>query len=157
MNQNDTLLIEKLLDAPIEKVWQAWEDPEKLAEWWRLASVKKTVITEYDFHPGGTWRQHAISNQGFPLGEHNPGVEFKEIVPLQKIITVPKPIEGDSVEIMPYLVETVVTFERMNDTQTTVKVIAIRNANDDWQPNELQVSVYQEVFDNLAKFESQDS
>ena len=77
MINNETLLIEKTFDAPVQAVWDAWADPEKLASWWRVSTVKEMVITEYDFRPGGTWRQHAIAHEGFAIGEHNPGVMLR--------------------------------------------------------------------------------
>lgn len=152
MNKSEVTIAQKIFDAPLEDVWDAWADPEKLAGWWRVSTVKEMVITEYEFRPGGTWRQHALSHEGFAIGEHNPGVMFKEIVPLEKIVTVPNPIDGESVEIVPDLEETVISFERVGDAQTKVTVKVVRNGSDEWQPNELQQSVYDEVFDNLAKY-----
>ena len=77
MSNNETLLTEKTFDAPVQAVWDAWADPEKLASWWRVSTVREMVITEYDFRPGGTWRQHAIAHEGFAIGEHNPGVMLR--------------------------------------------------------------------------------
>jgi len=152
MSQSEALLIEKTFDAPVEKVWDAWEDPKKLSTWWCIDSMRETVITEYDFRPGGTWRQHGIDNTGFALGTQNPGAMFKEIVPLEKIVTVPNTIEGDSVEVVPDLEQTVVSFERIGDGQTKLTIKVLRKNIDDWQPNELLQSVYDQIFDNLADF-----
>lgn len=146
------LLIERAFNAPIKKVWDAWADPKKLASWWRISTIKETVITEYDFRPGGTWRQHAITHDGFAIGEHNPGLTFKEIVTLDKIVTVPNPIDGESVEVVPDLEETVISFERVGDAHTKATVKAVRSTEDDWRPNEMLQSVYDEVFENLASY-----
>ena len=152
MSQNEAVLIKKTIDAPSEVVWDAWADPVKLATWWRLSSVKRTVITEYDFRPGGSWRQHAIDNNDLAIGEHNPGVMFEQIVPQEKIVTVPKPIEGESVEVVPGLEKTIIAFERVGDNKTQVSLKVSHDGPEDWRPNELVQSVYDEVFDGLEKF-----
>jgi uncharacterized protein YndB with AHSA1/START domain len=48
------LVITRVLDAPREKVWQAWTEPEQLLRWWGPKDVKM-VITRMDLHPGGVF------------------------------------------------------------------------------------------------------
>jgi uncharacterized protein YndB with AHSA1/START domain len=49
-----TLVIERLIDSPRERVWQVWTDPEMLAEWWGPRGWKTTIKT-FEFKPGGVW------------------------------------------------------------------------------------------------------
>jgi uncharacterized protein YndB with AHSA1/START domain len=45
----------RVLDAPRERVWRAYTDPEQLSKWWGLAGA--TIEThEIDVSPGGMWR-----------------------------------------------------------------------------------------------------
>ncbi len=40
-------------DAPIERVWQLWEDPRQLERWWGPPEWPAT-FTRHDFVPGGS-------------------------------------------------------------------------------------------------------
>lgn len=153
--QNETLIIERFIDAPVDRAWQAWTSANLVEQWWQTSSVEQTIVDEYDFRPGGVWRQHAVLDSGISVGENNPGVEFVEIVPRQRIVTKPRPIEGDSVELVPDLQQTVIAFDSLDDGRTRISISAIRNSSDDWQPGELQLEVYSEVLDNLASFVAQ--
>jgi uncharacterized protein YndB with AHSA1/START domain len=44
--------ITRVFDAPRELVWQAWSEPERLAQWWgpKAATIR---IVKLDFRPGG--------------------------------------------------------------------------------------------------------
>jgi uncharacterized protein YndB with AHSA1/START domain len=45
----------RVLDAPRERVWKAYTDPEQLSKWW--GSPGGTIEThEIDVRPGGVWR-----------------------------------------------------------------------------------------------------
>lgn len=46
------LMAMKDLDAPIERVWEAWRDPESIARWWAPDGFHSTV-NEFDFREGG--------------------------------------------------------------------------------------------------------
>lgn len=46
------LILERVVDVPREKIWQAWTTPEKLLPWF-CPPPWKTVECEIDLHPGG--------------------------------------------------------------------------------------------------------
>jgi len=50
-------------NAPIEKIWKAWTDPEILDKWWgpKPSRVETKVM---DFRVGGTWQFAMISPEG---------------------------------------------------------------------------------------------
>lgn len=48
------LTVERVFDAPRERVWAAYADPEKLAKWWGPRGWE-TTIKSFDFRPGGEW------------------------------------------------------------------------------------------------------
>ncbi|CAL9352547.1 hypothetical protein SUDANB176_00507 [Streptomyces sp. enrichment culture] len=55
----------RTLDAPADKVWQAWTTPEQYALW--AHAVPGSV--EMDVRPGGTWKSTMLTPDGgrFPL------------------------------------------------------------------------------------------
>lgn len=48
-----TLTITSTFDAPIEQVWQLWQDPRLLERWWGPPTYPATVI-DHDLTPGGS-------------------------------------------------------------------------------------------------------
>lgn len=71
--------ISRLFNAPIEKLWQAYTDPELIAKWWN-----NTTIETHDFRVGGKWRfiDHGKNNDE----NHAFNGEFKEIDEPNKIV-----------------------------------------------------------------------
>jgi uncharacterized protein YndB with AHSA1/START domain len=49
------LTFERIFDAPRERVWKAFTDPELVPRWWGPHGTTTTVV-EMDVRPGGTWR-----------------------------------------------------------------------------------------------------
>ena len=47
-----TMTITSEFDAPIEKVWQLWENPRLLERWWGPPTYPATFV-EHDLTPGG--------------------------------------------------------------------------------------------------------
>ena len=52
--QSRTLTIKRTFDAPVEIVWEAWTQPEHVAEWWAPKGMKVKVV-EHNFKVGGKW------------------------------------------------------------------------------------------------------
>ncbi|CAN5671647.1 hypothetical protein BH10BDE1_BH10BDE1_16450 [soil metagenome] len=53
-NKPNELYIERLYDAPVKMVWDAWVDPEKVAKWWGPRGFTLTS-KQKDVRVGGTW------------------------------------------------------------------------------------------------------
>lgn len=58
---------ERVYDAPIEKVWQAWTDPEILKKWWGPNDVSIPEC-EVDLKVGG--RIYIVMQAGESMGEY---------------------------------------------------------------------------------------
>lgn len=100
------LSITRLIDAPREKVFRCWSEPELLKQWfapkpWSIARV------EADFRPGGasTITMRSPEGQEFP----NPGI-YLEIVPNQRLVFTDAFAAGFVPAGEPFMVA-VVTFE----------------------------------------------
>lgn len=49
-----TLTIKRTFNAPLQLVWEAWTQPEHIANWWGPHGMK-TNIRKHDFTEGGEW------------------------------------------------------------------------------------------------------
>lgn len=61
------VLVSRLINAPQEKVYDAWVDPEKVVKWWGPRGFTNTNI-EMNVTPGGKWRytMHGPDGTDFP-------------------------------------------------------------------------------------------
>jgi uncharacterized protein YndB with AHSA1/START domain len=63
--------------APVQRVWQAWSDPEQVTQWFGPAGFR-TVTQSREFRSGGHWRFTMIGPDGH---EYLNAVDYVEIVP----------------------------------------------------------------------------
>ncbi len=77
------LVITRVFDAPVELVWKAWTEPERIKKWWGPKNYTAPVI-KVDFKVGGK----ALLSMRGPDGKDvwTTGT-YKEIVPLKRIVT----------------------------------------------------------------------
>jgi uncharacterized protein YndB with AHSA1/START domain len=80
-NSDREIIMTRILHASRELVWQAWTDPQHVANWWGPRGFT-TTIKKMDFRVGGAW-EHVMHG---PDGANYPNKSiFKEIVPLERI------------------------------------------------------------------------
>jgi uncharacterized protein YndB with AHSA1/START domain len=72
--------IERIFDAPRERVWRAMTDAKLLAQWWGRGN--KLVIERLEVERGGHWRfvEHS------PHGVHGFEGRFREVTPPQRMV-----------------------------------------------------------------------
>lgn len=80
---NRTLAIHRTFNTPIQMVWDAWAQAEKIAQWWGPKGMQTKVI-QHDFSAGGTWKYVMTMPDGNEFVTE--GV-YAEIVALAKIIS----------------------------------------------------------------------
>lgn len=79
-----SLTLKRRLKAPPAKVFNAWADPEKLAQWFGPAhTVQDTVRAEMDVRPGGRFRVRFATDEG---QSHEIGGAYKEVVPDKRLV-----------------------------------------------------------------------
>ena len=81
----DTLVIERVFDAPRELLWKAWTEPEHMMRWWGPKGFTSPAC-KIDFRVGGKYlfaMQSPEFNEGQPIW--STGV-YREIVPLERIV-----------------------------------------------------------------------
>ncbi|GMV91075.1 MAG: hypothetical protein AMXMBFR82_08530 [Candidatus Hydrogenedentota bacterium] len=80
--KGDALTITRVLDAPRERVWNAWSDPNLLQQWWGPEHFTVPVY-ESDFREGGQYHYCMRSPDGqdyWSIGA------YQEIVPMERIV-----------------------------------------------------------------------
>jgi len=80
--KNRELRLTRMLNAPIDLVWEVWTKPEHIAQWWGPNGFSNT-ITKMDMVPGGEWEltMHGPDGTDFL----NKSI-FREVVPFKKIV-----------------------------------------------------------------------
>ncbi len=78
-----SLTLTRRFNAPPEKVYAAWADPEKLVRWFGPASVEVgTVTADIDLRVGGRYRISFNAN-----GNYNEvGGVYREVVPNERLV-----------------------------------------------------------------------
>ena len=76
------LLLTRLLNAPIELVWEVWTNPEHIAQWWGPNGFTNTITT-MDVQPGGEWD---LIMHGPDGTDYKNKSVFKEVIPHKKIV-----------------------------------------------------------------------
>lgn len=59
------LVIERRLNAPVSRVWQAWTDPDQLGRWWGPKGLGLRVES-FDLRPGGLFHYAMLPPGGAP-------------------------------------------------------------------------------------------
>ena len=81
-NNSRTLTIERVFDAPVERVWAAWTDPELAGKWWGPKGYT-SPDNKIDLRVGG---KVILCMQGPDGKKMYSGGTYKEIIPQQKIV-----------------------------------------------------------------------
>jgi uncharacterized protein YndB with AHSA1/START domain len=101
--------IERIFNAPRDRVWRAFTDPAQVAQWWGRGN--KLVVERMEVERGGHWRfvEHG------PDGVHGFEGRYREVTPQSRIV---QTFEWDG---MPghVIVETAI-FEDLGDGRTKV-------------------------------------
>jgi uncharacterized protein YndB with AHSA1/START domain len=81
--QAPSLTIKRKLNAPAEKVFAAWTQPEALKRWFAPRDEMAIPLAETDVRVGGHYRIVMRKPDG---EEHRVGGVYREIVPGQKLV-----------------------------------------------------------------------
>jgi uncharacterized protein YndB with AHSA1/START domain len=61
---NDTIVVEIDIDAPPERVFEAWTDPQQRLTWWGDAKTYRCTKFESDLRVGGKWFTEGKGTEG---------------------------------------------------------------------------------------------
>ncbi|MBD2102334.1 SRPBCC domain-containing protein [Leptolyngbya sp. FACHB-261] len=146
------IVITRVFNAPRELVFKAWTDPKHVAQWWGPKGFT-TRVTEMDLRPGGKSRYVMIGPDGteYPVK----GV-FREIVPLERIVTTDEFDEGSekvmNVDLPKGMVMTVLFEDVGSMTKLTLR-ITHESAEERRKHEEMGVVAgWNSSFDSLDEF-----
>jgi uncharacterized protein YndB with AHSA1/START domain len=99
--------IERVFDSPIERVWEAFTDPNLVAQWWGRGN--KLVIERMEVERGGHWRFVEHADDGVNGFEGR----YREVTPHERLV---QTFEWDG---MPgYVAVDTAVFEDLGDGRT---------------------------------------
>ncbi len=80
----ERLVVKRTFNAPVERVYEAWTDPEKMKRW--FAPGNMTVPSaEADVRAGGRYRVQ-MSDGGSDCEFHTTGGIYREVVPNERLV-----------------------------------------------------------------------
>jgi uncharacterized protein YndB with AHSA1/START domain len=77
------ILIERVFDAPRDRVYAAFTDPELIPQWWGRYE-DTTTVDKMDVRPGGEWRFVTVSSEGGE--EHAFRGVYREVEPPERLV-----------------------------------------------------------------------
>ena len=103
------ILIERVFDAPRDRVWRAFTDPSLVAQWWGRGN--QLVIERMEVERGGHWRFVEHSAEGV----HGFEGRYREVTPPERIV---QTFEWDGMPA--YVVIETIELEDLGDGRTKV-------------------------------------
>ena len=77
--------VTRVFDAPPERVWKEWTEPERFADWFGGTEWQVPMATvSMDVKPGGLWRLSMFADTG-PREIHWNG-EYREVVEPERLV-----------------------------------------------------------------------
>jgi uncharacterized protein YndB with AHSA1/START domain len=114
--------IERVFDAPRERVFAVYTDPQLIPEWWGPRN-STTIVDQMDPRPGGNWRFIARMADGQETAFRG---TYREITPPERIVQTFE-WEGLPGHVS---VETA-TFEDLGDGRTKVTTVSVFDSAED--------------------------
>lgn len=133
MEEQKKIVIERVFDAPREKVWEAWTTQELVKQWWGPKDFTAPSV-QIDFTVGGKYiyAMHGPKGSEWDKDMYSAGV-YKEIIPLQKLVVTDyfsdaqgnkkSPTEHGLPTDMPEEMEVTVLFEDLADGKTKLSIV----------------------------------
>ncbi len=150
MANEHELHIERLIKAPVAQVWEAWQKPEHLAQWWIPAPMECKVV-KLDLRPGGGFETLMREGEG-DFGPHVEGC-FLDVVPQTRLVWSTVLREGWQ-PIEPWLALTaIISFEAVDGGTRYASRVLHRSPEDAAKHSEMGFEAgWGTVIDQLASF-----
>ena len=85
MAEQPGISITRVFDAPRERVWQEWTEPERFADWFGGADSEVPLSTvSMDVRPGGSWRLTMFAGPG--RREIQWTGEYRQVDPPERLV-----------------------------------------------------------------------
>ncbi|HTE21912.1 MAG TPA: SRPBCC domain-containing protein [Candidatus Limnocylindria bacterium] len=100
MAETRTLTLERVFDAPVEKVWAAWTEAERIGKWWGPKGFTSSD-NKIDLRVDGRNNLHMHAPAEFGGQDTYSGGKYKEIVSLKKIVVTDEFTDKDGKKVSP--------------------------------------------------------
>ena len=77
------LRLQRRFDAPVERVWRAWTDPQALMRWFGPAETRQVLQAETDVRVGGAYLVAFATEDG---REHYASGRYQEVEPRRRLV-----------------------------------------------------------------------
>lgn len=134
-NTATRVTIETTINAPVEKVWKAWSEPQHITKWCAASDDWHAPKAENDLRTGGTFSTRMEAKDGsfgFDFGGVYDNVKMNELIEYTM---------GDGRKVL-------VTFSPSGDQTKIVETFDAENTN----PVEMQKGGWQAILDNFKKY-----
>src|SRR3954452_14049863 len=81
-NKSNEIHLTRIYNAPVEAVWDAWTDPEQVAQWWGPRGFSITTHSK-DLRTGGHW---SYTMDGPDGTDYPNAAKYLELTPLSGLI-----------------------------------------------------------------------
>ena len=141
--EKTSLEIKRFINAPRDRVYKAWTDPDQLKQWWGPADVKTRSFTA-DARVGGKYRWDLFNQDGEEMSVFG---EYRELIPGKKIVFTWKWDDDENWKAH----DSVVTIELSDrDGGTEVKLTHVKLPSEESRDRHNQG--WSSVLDRLEKF-----
>lgn len=112
------IVVTRLIDAPVERVWRAWTDNAEIVKWWGPHGFSDETEAR-EFKPGGHWRHTMIGPDGTRFLNF---ATYKEIEEHKRIVLVNAGSKEDDEKGIG--MRSVITFKAVgNKTELTMRTV----------------------------------
>ncbi|MBI5223988.1 SRPBCC domain-containing protein [Candidatus Micrarchaeota archaeon] len=156
MDKKNELVIERVFNAPINRVWKAWTDPKQIMKWWGPKNFTAPSC-KIDLRVGGKYLycMRGSPSPGAPAQDFWVTGTYHEIIPIKKLVCTDSfsdehgnivSAEKYGMKDFPLELEVTVTFEEINGkTKMTLRQVGIPTAT----VKEMTSGGWNESFDKL--------
>jgi len=130
-----TITIQTVVNAPVEKVWAYWSEPQHITKWNAASDDWHTPFAENDLRPGGRFSSRMEARDGsfgFDFGGVYDAVEEHQYIEYTL---------GDGRKVK-------VRFSEESNSTTVVESFEAESTN----PEEMQRAGWQSILDNFKKY-----
>jgi uncharacterized protein YndB with AHSA1/START domain len=158
------MVVNRVFDAPIDQVWEAWSDSEYVKQWWGPTSFT-CPVAKMDFREGGTSLVCMRAPKEFGGQDMYNTWTYRKIIPMQRIEFIQNFADTDGNNIdpaeigippgVPYEVPHMITFKALNSDQTELTVTEFGYTSD--QAHDISKVGMEQCLDKMAAIFDKDS
>lgn len=134
-NNNGKVTIETTVNAPLEKVWKIWTDPNHIMKWNTASGDWHTTKAENDLRTGGTFLSRMEAKDG------SFGFDFSGTYDQVKLNELIEYTMGDGRKVQ-------INFKENGSGTIVSEIFETENSH----PKEVQRSGWQSILDNFKKY-----